>query len=347
MYRDTSVEASEQQAEPAAEEAPAEQTPADEAEEQPEVQLGEEPKEALMGERLKELRQRARKFQYGAEVVDEVLDCIQQGRTLSPQEAIDLGVTLSWVERHSPELSDEIVLGLRKMNLTFPEGEEPELSGFDKVPEGIWADLVPRVRRKAINEDLVDELLSRIPEDGKLEKGDVGQLGMMIYEFREYSPVLAEKLVKGLDLSRDHFPDRFKMTLIATLRDPVEQFERGLDSGVSQSYMSGVMAEAMAEMDIANFLYVLERLKDLQDRRPEFHLQVVFKMFRSEGISVDSLGTAIDLLHEVHPEMQRYAKTGLRSRVENLHEQGQLDDSQLDFYLDMLGRVPPGLPYQE
>ena len=74
---------------------------------------------------------------------------------------------------------------------------------------------------------------------------------------------------------------------------------------------------------------------------------VVFKMFRSEGITVENLDTAIDLLHEVDPQVQSYAKTGLRSKVENLHEQGQLDDSQLDFYLDLLGRVPPGLPYQE
>ena len=148
VYRDASVEAGEQQqAEPAAEEAPAEPAPADEAEEKPEVQLGEEPKEALMGERLKALKQRALKFQYGAEIVEEVLGCIPQGRTLNPHESWDLGVTLSWVERHSPELRDEIVLGLRKMNLTYPEGEEPELSGFGKVPEGIWADLVPRVRR--------------------------------------------------------------------------------------------------------------------------------------------------------------------------------------------------------
>ena len=233
------------------------------------MQLGEEPKEVLMGERLKALRQRVSKFHYGAEIVEEVVGCIPQGRTLSLYEADDLGILLSRLERHSPELSEEIMRRLDTMNLTYPEGLKPEL-GFGKVPEGIWADLVPRVRRWAIDEDLVDELLSRIPESGELTEGDVTQLAMMIYNFKRYSPVLTDKLVKGLDLNQEHFSDDFKMTLIATLRDPVEQFERGLKSGLSQPSTGGVMDGAMSQMDIANFLYVLERLKDLQDRSEHF-----------------------------------------------------------------------------
>ncbi|GAA5496912.1 hypothetical protein Rhal01_03100 [Rubritalea halochordaticola] len=243
---------------------------------------------------------------------------------------------------NSPEESQENRVRTQQTLPKFEQVNSPK--GDARTVQTRFSSLIERANEKDIGPKLLQEVTSLISEGETLSEIELHHLYALVKSVSRISPDLAEQIVLSVDLTISSYPDELVYELIHYIRPPFLQLDSGLASLESTRSRTTLLADVATKVPFEDFPRMIERVNDIPDISNTMLLCFYQELFRSKGIRANDLDNAINMLSQIEHEYEFYARLGLRVRLNELKESGEIGPDSSAVLIELLEGPPSPAP---